>query len=369
MHRVAIPLRTPWRSGAGSFATRDTVLVRVDAEGLVGWGEAPALPEPTYTAEYAAGAAAVLADHLVPRWFRTQRERPAGDLLERIDRAFADIEGHRMARSGLITALLDAHLRGAERSLAAFLGASTERVDAGLALGLADNVDRLVGSIGDAQAAGYRRVKFKVAPGREPWVIAVRDAFPGLNIAVDANGAYDASRDGVDALRSLDPLGLDYIEQPLAADDLAGHARVAERLRTPLCLDEAVETTADLDTVAALSAARVLNVKAARCGGPVAALRLARRARAGGLGVFCGGMVETGVGRAASVALAATPPFTLTGDLTPTSRFFDIDVVDDGFVIRDGTIAVPSRPGLGVEVDDGAVRRFATSSVAVRSGD
>ena len=113
----------------------------------------------------------------------------------------------------------------------------------------------------------------------------------------------------------------------------------------------------------------MLNVKAARCGGPVAALRLARRARAGGLGVFCGGMVETGVGRAASVALAATPPFTLTGDLTPTSRFFDIDVVDDGFVIRDGTIAVPSRPGLGVEVDDGAVRRFATSSVAVRSGD
>lgn len=353
--RVRLPFRTPFRSALGETSVRDLVLVRVVTDVAEGWGECAALADPHYTAEYADGAAAVLRSHLVPRLAAAGTVSGAG-----VGAALAAVRGHRMAKAALEMAVLDAELRAAGQPLAARLGATGTTVEAGVAVGIAGSTAELVDRVGAALAEGYRRVRLKIAPGWDAGPVrAVRERFgDSVVLQADANGAYRL--DDAAALAALDPFGLAAVEQPLAADDLVGHARLARLIRTPIALDESVTSARSAAAALALGAASVVNVKPGRVGGYLEAVRVQEACRAAGAGAWCGGMFESGLARAANLALAALPGFTLPGDVSPPSRYLAADVVAP-LVARHGHLAVPDRPGIGADVDPDRLRRVTVS--------
>jgi O-succinylbenzoate synthase len=359
LRRITLPLVAPFRTAFATLTERDVLLVRVVADGVEGWGECVAFPDPGYSPEYVDGAQTVLREFLVPRVLAAPRVTAAG-----LGGLLAPVVGHPMAKAALELAVLDAELRTEGRSLAARLGASRAAVDCGVSVGmfpldeLRDQVDRYV-------AAGYRRVKLKIEPGFdvEP-VRAVREAHPDLALQVDANASYTVA--DADRLAALDPFGLLLIEQPLAEDDLLGHAELARRVTTPICLDESITSARVAETALALGACRIVNVKAGRVGGYLEAVRVHDVCTARSVPVWCGGMLETGIGRAANVALAALPGFTLPGDTSASDRYYARDVVTDPFVLDDGRLAVPTGPGTGVTIDRDALDTATTAVETLR---
>jgi O-succinylbenzoate synthase len=331
--RVRLPYRGPFRTSFGVSTAKDCVLVRaLGGDGVEGWGECTAMEWPGYSHEWVDGAWLVLRDHLAPT------------VLGRADRP---IRGHPMAKAAVDVAVTDLQLRRAGVSLAEHLGGVRDRVPCGVSLGIEDRVEDLLDVVGGFVEAGYRRVKLKIEPGLDVDVVrTVREAFPDTPLSVDANAAY--RRDDFDAMAALDQFDLEYIEQPLAEDDLAGHARLQERLATPICLDESITSATAARGAIELGACRVINVKLGRVGGLDEVLRIQDVAMAAGVPLWCGGMLETGIGRAANVALASLPGFTMPGDTSASDRYFERDLTEPFVVDPDGTMAVPKGPGLGV---------------------
>ncbi len=326
VHRVELDLVRPFATAHGTLHRRDVLLVHAVALDGEGWGECAALPTPSYSSEWVDGAAAVLADHLIPA-------RLAGHP--------GAVVGHPMATAALDAALLDLQLTAAGTTLARWLGAERDRVDCGVAVGIAGTVDELLAEVSAHVEAGYQRVKLKVQPGRalEP-VQAVRQAWPALAVGVDANGTLDAR-----TLAALDHLGLDEIEQPLPAQDLVGLASAAARLSTPICLDESVASADQLHSALALGWRGHLNLKPGRVGGIGPAVAIHDLALAEGIPTWIGGMVATGVGKAVDVALAALPGITRPSELSPSSRWFATDLTAPWTMDPDGTIGVrPAGP-------------------------
>ncbi|HLI00634.1 MAG TPA: o-succinylbenzoate synthase [Acidimicrobiales bacterium] len=372
--RLRLPLRAAWVTAAGRVTARDVLLVRAVVDGVDGWGECVAQTEPTYTSEYVEGAADVLARHLIPRVLAARLPlaaevdgpargpSPSSGWTGPTAAALAAVKGHPMAKAAIECAVLDATLRLAGRPLAAHLAAAADppatelpaTVPAGVAVGVAGDVDALMDEVAGYVADGYRRVKLKIHPGWDCRAVeAVRERWPArqLPLQVDANGSYALVADPAAALRPLEAAELLLIEQPLGDDDLLGHAALAAALRTPVCLDESITSPAAAATALSLGAAGVVNIKAGRVGGLAEAVQIHDRCRAAGVPVWCGGMLETGVGRAANLALAALPGFTLPGDLSAADRFWAEDIVTQPVRLRpDGTVAVPTAPGLGVEL-------------------
>ncbi|MFC4913782.1 o-succinylbenzoate synthase [Actinomadura gamaensis] len=355
LRRIAMPLVAPFRTSFGVETARDVLLVRVVTPDAEGWGECVAMDLPLYSSEYVEGAADVLRRFLIPALPRDGVDAHA------VERALEPVKGHRMAKAALQTAVLDAELRTAGRSLARHLGADRDRVPCGVSVGIMDSVPELLDAVDGYLAEGYVRIKLKIEPGWdvEP-VRAVRERFgDGLLLQVDANAAYtlaDAPR-----LAKLDPFDLLLIEQPLADDDIVQHAELARRLRTPLCLDESIESAAHAAAALTLRAASIINIKPGRVGGYLEAKRIHDLCRAHGVAVWCGGMLETGIGRAANLALAALPGFTLPGDTSASRRYFAEDVTEP-FELDDGHLDVPDGPGIGVEPVQDRLHAFTTSS-------
>ncbi|MGH9177227.1 MAG: o-succinylbenzoate synthase [Acidimicrobiales bacterium] len=355
LRRLRVPFRRPVRTAQGVTSTKDLLLVRLTTDVGTGWGECAAPAQPLYTSEYTEGAAHALRNHLLPRL--AGRDVSGAGLAALL----APVQGHPMAKAALELAVLDAELRATGVPLADHLGARAASVEAGVAVAIAASVEALLDLVAAAVAEGYRRVKLKVEPGWDVVPVrAVREHFGDhLLLQADANGSYrleDAAH-----LAGLDPFGLVLIEQPLGADDLVGHAELARRIATPVCLDESITSAAAAATALALGAAGVVNVKPARVGGLAEAVRIHDLCRAAGVPVWCGGLFETGLGRAANLALAGLPGFSLPGDLSPPLRYLDADIVDPPLVAEGGRLAVPRRPGLGVEVDGAAVDELTVS--------
>ncbi len=340
LRRVHLELVSPFRTAHGVETARDVLLVRVLGPDGEGWGECVAPAEPTYTSEYVDGAHDVMRRFLVPALGRG--ELGAADVAARL----AFCQGHHMAKAAIEVAVLDAELRRDGRSLADHLGVTVDRVPAGVAVGITGSIDGLLGAVGRHLAEGYRRVKIKIEPGwdLDP-VAAVRAAFGNIPLQVDANSAY--TLDDAEHLARLDPFGLLLVEQPLAPDDLAGHALLAQRMSTPLCLDESIVSATVAADALDRGSCRVVNVKAGRVGGVAEAVRIHDLCRARRIPVWCGGMLETGLGRAVNVALAGLPGFTLPGDLSASDRYFHEDLTEP-FELVDGQLRIPSGPGLGV---------------------
>lgn len=358
---VKIPLVTPFRTSLGTSHDKDTFLVRVTTDtGVEGWAECAAELDPLYSSEFLAGAEMVLRDQLVPRVLAL------GDALTatRVLPALAPVKGHFMAKHVLETAILDAELRTTGQSFATALGAVRDRVPSGVSVGIMESIGQMLGDVERYLAQGYRRIKLKIEPGWdiEP-VRAVRERFGDeLLLQVDANTAYTLA----DArhLARLDPFDLLLIEQPLPEDDLRGHAELARIVKTPICLDESIESARDAATAIAMGACSIINIKPARVGGYLEARRIHDVAVANGIAVWCGGMLETGIGRAANLALAALPGFVLPGDTSASDRYFETDLTAP-FVLEDGAIAVPTGPGIGVEILPDVLAEFTTTRSTV----
>jgi O-succinylbenzoate synthase len=348
-------LREPFHTAHGIEDRRDVLLVRVTTTEGDGWGECVAPREPGYTSEYVDGATELLRRFLVPALLARRDVRP-GDLAATL----SAVAGHPMAKAALEMAVLDCALRAAGRSLASYLGATGTKVDSGVAVGLHPSIDALITTVGVYVEQGYRRVKLKIEPGwDEQPVAAVRAQHPDLAIHVDANGSYRLDQAG--NLQRLDQYGLLMIEQPLPADDLLAHATLATKLATPICLDESITSTAAAATALHLGACRIVNVKPGRVGGYLDAKRLHDLCVAHDAPAWVGGMLETGLGRAANLALAALPGFTLPGDLSASDRYWTKDLTDP-FVLDEGQLAVPRGPGIGVAPDPEVLARSTTWS-------
>jgi O-succinylbenzoate synthase len=342
LRRVAIPLVSPFRTSFGVETEKVCIVLRVEADDAEGWGECVAGPEPGYSEEFNDAAWFVLRDHLVPAVFA------AGDIaVDELDGVLAGMRGHPMAKATLIDAFLDAELRAQGRSLAGFLGATADRVPCGVSIGIADTTEGLLAQVARYLAQGYRRIKLKIEPGIDvERVAAVRSVHPEVMLSVDANAAYTL-RD-VDVFRALDAFGLLMIEQPLHHDDLLDHAKLQAQISTPICLDESIRSAADAAAAIELGSCRIVNIKQGRVGGLLEAVRVHDVCRSAGVPVWCGGMLETGIGRASNLALAALPGFTLPGDTSASTRYFAQDLTEPFVLDADGTMAVPRGSGIGV---------------------
>ncbi|MEU8889982.1 o-succinylbenzoate synthase [Streptomyces sp. NPDC048442] len=354
LRRIAMPLKAPFRTSFGVETARDVLLVRVVTPDGEGWGECVAMSEPRYCSEYVDGAADVLRRFLIPAL-------PEAADAHAVKRALKPFKGHKMAKAALETAVLDAQLRATGQSFGGYLGAARDRVPCGVSVGIMDSVPELLDSVGGFVDEGYVRIKLKIEPGWDVAPVrAVRERFgDDLLLQVDANAAYTLA--DARQLSKLDAFDLLLIEQPLADDDLVQHAALARQLRTPVCLDESIESVEDAAAAITLGAASVINIKPGRVGGYLEAKAIHDLCVAHGVPVWCGGMLETGLGRAANVALAALPGFTLPGDTSGSSRYFATDVTAP-FELTDGHLDVPTGPGLGVEPVTGFLDEVTTSS-------
>ena len=303
----------------------------------------------------------MLVHHLLPRIFSLSDVSADG-----VGPALEAVKGHRMAKAALETAILDAELRAAGVSLATHLGGVRSAVDAGVSVGIMGSIPELLDAVAGYLAQGYVRIKLKIEPGwdAEP-VGAVRDRFGDeLLLQVDANTAYTLA--DADQLAKLDPFGLLLIEQPLPEDDMLGHADLAKLIKTPVCLDESIESAGDAAAAIRLGAAAIINVKPGRVGGYLEARRIHDVCVAHGVPVWCGGMLETGIGRAANVALASLPGFTLPGDTSASDRYFRQDLTMP-FELVDGQLRVPTGPGIGVDPVMEIVDSLTTAKHVIRA--
>jgi O-succinylbenzoate synthase len=363
---VHLPLVRPFRTSFGEATEKECILARVVTDDAEGWGECVADREPDFSSEFNAGAWQVLSEFLVPALFR------AGDVTTHdLDGVFSFVRGHPMAKATLVNALLDAELRAAETSLATWLGGVRDRVACGVSVGITGTTAALLEQVEGYLADGYRRIKLKIAPGVDvERVRAVRERWPDIALSVDANAAYRL--DDLPVFQALDDVDLLMVEQPLHHDDLVEHARLQASIRTDVCLDESIKRPADATAAIQLGACRIVNVKQGRVGGVPAAREVHDRCRDAGVPVWCGGMLETGIGRAVNVALAAMPNFTLPGDTSSSSRYFPEDLTEPFVMDPDGHMAVPTGPGIGVtpneeRLDDVTIRRDAWSGAEGRA--
>ncbi|GAA0336834.1 o-succinylbenzoate synthase [Actinoallomurus spadix] len=357
LRRIRVPLVSPFRTSFGTEIDREVLLVRVFGDDAEGWGECVAAADPLYSAEYVNGAEQVIRDFLLPRL-------PAEVTARGLGAAFEPVRGHPMAKAAVEMAVLDAELRLAGMSYAAYLGATRTRVPAGVSVGIMDSIPELLDAVGAYLEQGYARIKLKIEPGwdLEP-VRAVRERFGDILLQVDANAAY--RRADLRHLAELDPFGLLLIEQPLPEDDLLGHARLARSLTTPVCLDESITSARAAADAVTLGACSIVNLKAGRVGGYLEARRIHDLCAAHGVPVWCGGMLETGLGRAANLALAALPGCTLPGDVSASDRYYTRDITEP-FRLEDGLMTVPSGPGLGVAPVPDVLRAFTERADVVR---
>jgi O-succinylbenzoate synthase len=343
---VELPLVSPFTTSFGTQTVRRALLVELEGDGVDGVGECAAGIEPGYSAETCAGALLALRDYILP----SVLGRPEADVVGHAQ-GWGWVRGHHMAKAAVEMALLDQAGRASGQSLSQVLGGSRSRIGCGVSIGIQSSLGATISAIEGYLAEGYQRIKLKCKPGYDVELArAVRQRFPGTPLMLDANSAYSL-RD-LDQLRALDEFDLTMIEQPLAHDDLIDHATLQAQIETSICLDESVESLADLRAAISLGSGRILNIKAGRVGGLLPAAQLHDTCGEAGWPVWCGGMLETGIGRAANLALASLPGFTLPGDTSASDRYFRQDLLRQPFELAaDGTLPVPSGPGLGIELD------------------
>ena len=343
VHRCELPLVRPFRTSFSTEYVKDVLVVEVVTDAGVGWGECVGSPAPLYSHEFNDATVLAWRDHLVPRLLG--RDLAAED----VPALLGPVRGHPMAKAALELGVLDAQLRASGQSLAAYLGSTRAEIPCGVSVGIPDDdsLDTLLTEVEGYVAQGYRRVKLKIQPG---WDLvptrAVRERWPDAPLQVDANQAY--SRADLDHLARLDELDLLLIEQPIHEEDHLGHRLLAERMTTPVCLDESILSVDNAESLIDYGACEIVNIKAGRVGGYLSAKAIHDLANARGVPVWCGGMVETGLGRAANIALASLPGFTLPGDTSASDRFFTRDLTEPFVMSADGMMTVPTGPGLGV---------------------
>ena len=353
LHHLRMPLVAHFETSFGRIFDRDSILITIYAEGLVGYGECVADRDPGYAYETSGTAWHILTDFILPA-LHGQDVKDVADLRARM----SDIKGHEMAKAGVEMAFWDLLGKREQKSLQTLLGGTKPKVAVGVSVGLQDTPDDLLRRVESYLALGYGRVKLKIKPGRDVGdVSVVRKAYPDLKLQVDANSAY--TLETADVLLPLDELNLLLIEQPLAQDDLWDHHILQQKFKTPLCLDETIISLRHARQAIEMDACRIINIKTGRVGGLSESLAIHNLCQEKNIPVWCGGMLETGIGRAANLATASLPNFSLPGDISATDRYYAEDITNERFTLNaDSTITVPTGVGLGVTINAAAVKKF-----------
>lgn len=361
LREIRMPLVHFFETSFGRTTERRIILVEALAEGISGWGEVTAGENPFYNEEWTESAWLILRDYAAPRLIGRELESAA-----QAAPLMAHIRGHRMARGGLEAALWDLEARIKGLPLYRLIGGGAHReIPCGVSIGIQDSLDQLLAKIERELEAGYQRIKIKIKPGWDVEVVReVRRRFPHIRLMADANSAYtlaDAER-----LRRLDEHHLMMIEQPLAHDDIIDHAELQQKLQTPICLDECIRSAHHAEQAIRLGACRIINIKLGRVGGFLEARRVHDVAQAAGVPVWCGGMLESGVGRAHNIALSTLPNFRLPGDVSASRRYWRQDIITPPVEVSpQGTIAVRDEPGFGYALDMDFIRRITVRQQAI----
>jgi O-succinylbenzoate synthase len=353
LHHLRMPLVAPFETSFGRTTDRECILISLHSEGLTGYGECVADRDPGYSYETTGTAWHLLKDFIAPLLMGQDIIGPL-EFQSRMER----IRGHHLAKAGVEMALWDLIGKSQLRPLREMLGGVLDRVQVGVSVGLQSSPAVLVEKVEKYLQAGYRRIKIKIKPGRDVAdTQAVRSSFPRIRLQVDANSAYTLAT--WESIKKLDDMDLLLIEQPLYEDDIWDHRKLQQEMRTPICLDESVITPRHARYALEMEACKIINIKAGRVGGLSQAVAIHDLCRERGVPVWCGGMLETGVGRASNLALASLPGFVLPGDISASDRYYAEDITHERFVLNsDSTIDVPSGPGLGVTIDMGTVKKF-----------
>ncbi len=358
LFHLRMPLVAPFETSFGREIDRECILIEMKADGLTGYGECVASYSPGYNYETTGTAGHILKDFIAPLVLHADIADP-GDLQLRV----SGIRGHHLAKAGVEMALWDLLGKRSGKSLREMFGGERRRVEVGVSVGLQESPQALVQTVRKFVQDGYARIKIKIKPGRDVAdASAARAAYPDIRLQVDANSAY--TLESASALKPLDDLNLLLIEQPLFEDDIWDHRKLQQEFRTPICLDESIVSPRHARYALEMQACRVINIKAARLGGLSQALVVHDLCRSQDIPVWCGGMLETGVGRASNLALASLPGFTLPGDISASDRYYRQDITAERFTLNsDSTIDVPEQPGLGITINQGALKQYTLSAV------
>lgn len=345
LRELAMSLKAPFETSSEVTWDRRVLLVELVADGIRGWGEITAAEDPFYNSETTETAWHMMKDFIVPMVLGKNIERAAevADLLK-------PIRGHEMAKAGLENALWDVEAQQKNVPLVKLLGGMRRPIDCGVSIGIQPSISTLLAKIEHELRAGYQRIKLKVKPGKDVHIIAaVREKYPEIKLMVDANSAYRL--EDVQVLKSFDRYDLAMIEQPLAWDDIYQHSRLQVQLRTPICLDECIHNASDAEAAIKLGACRIINIKLGRVGGHTNAKQVHDVCLHHAVPVWCGGMLESGIGRAHNIAMSALPGFSLPGDVSASQRYWEQDIIEPEVEVSSkGTIDAPEVPGLGYDV-------------------
>jgi len=362
LYHIRLPLVTPFTTSFGSIDHKECLLVELHAGGLTGYGESAVEHDPGYNYETTGTAWHILKDFVAPL-ILGQEIVDATDFQRRIK----GIRGHHLAKAGVEMALWDLIGKREGRSLKEMFGGVRDKVEVGVSIGIQASASALVRTAEEYVAQGYNRLKIKIKPGRDVEdASAVRKAFPEIRLQVDANSAY--SLETSETLKPLDQLDLLLIEQPLFEDDIWDHRKLQAQLKTPICLDESVVSPRHARYAIEMEACRIINIKPGRVGGLSQGLEIHAMCRAQEMPVWCGGMLETGVGRASNLAIASLPGFTLPGDISASDRYYQRDITNERFTLNpDSTIDVPAGPGLGITIDEEALGQFTLAKMELKA--
>jgi O-succinylbenzoate synthase len=361
LREIHLSLLHPFETSFGRTTERHIILVRVEGtDGGEGWGECVAEETPSYSEEWTDSAWSVMTRFLAPLLLR----EPLASA-ESVDERFAHVRGNRMAKAALETACWDLEARTRNVPLWQLLGGTQTEIASGVSIGLQPTTDDLLDRVRHEAASGYQRIKIKIKPGHDLELVkAVRAEFPDIPLMVDANSAYRLS--DAPLLLELDRYNLMMMEQPLAHDDIGEHAKLQRQLSTPICLDESIRSSDDARLAIELGACRIINIKLGRVGGHVEARRVEQVCRQSNIPVWCGGMLESGIGRAHNIALSTLAGFTLPGDVSASARYWEEDIIDPPVTVTPrGTIAPPSGPGIGFMVKRERIEKLTTRKVVV----
>ncbi len=351
LRHIRMPLVHFFETSFGRTYERDIILVEAISGDLSGWGEVTAGENPFYNEEWTDSVWPLLIDYVAPRILNHDFASP-----EEVAPRTAHIRGHRMARGGVEAAIWDLQARLNNEPLWKTIGGGArEQIPCGVSIGIQDSVDELLAKIETELAGGYQRIKMKIKPGWDVDVIRqVRTRFPDIKLMVDANSAYTLA--DTEHLKKLDEFYLMMIEQPLDHDEIIDHATLQAELQTPICLDECIRSAHHAEQAIRLNACRIINVKLGRVGGFAEAKRVHDICQANGVPVWCGGMLESGIGRAHNIALSTLPNFVLPGDVSASKRYWKRDIITPPIEVTcQGTILVSNRPGFGYEIDGGCL--------------
>lgn len=353
LRHMQMRLKFPFTTSFGTLQNRDFILLEAkDENGRSGWGESVAFHSPWYSEETMKTNWHILEDFLIPTLLDQEIKHP-----DEVSELFSNIRKNNMAKSTLEGAVWDLYCQEQGISLAAALGGQKSKIEVGISIGIQDTVSDLLRLIEGHVEEGYKRMKVKIKPGWDVDVMReVRKEFPDVPLMADANSAYTLK--DIDTLKALDKFELMMIEQPLASDDIIDHARLQKEIATPVCLDESIHSYEDARKAIELGSCRIINIKIGRVGGLSESKRIHDLCQSHEIPVWCGGMLESGIGRAHNVALTTLSNFTLPGDTAASSRYWETDIIKPEVTVKDGYISVPEKPGIGYEPDLEAIDRF-----------